>query len=266
MSNLHGWDFPPHELSNNYIKKCRLFVENDTLFEHFRRDEDYTKILEGGGYAHGQLYLNKIKRLFGLSAIQEYLEKFKENDIYGNPFVFEYGDLGTINNHTIMYIAHALSIRELLGERYPKRILEIGGGYGGMCKTFSVLYNFDEYILVDLPDAIDLAKKYLKHFPEIYEKVTFIKCNELSGISPVKDLDLFIAVFSLSECNEETQMLYTDKFLLNSQYGFIGYNKLHIPEVKSIYHKWIDKILLNFHLHFDRSIPDALYIDLKKKD
>ena len=42
----------------------------------------------------------------------------------------------------------------LLGEAPISRVVEVGDGYGGLCKTLSVVCDFDEYILVDLPIVV----------------------------------------------------------------------------------------------------------------
>jgi putative sugar O-methyltransferase len=59
----------------------------------------------------------------------------------------------------------------LIGDAPISRVVEVGGGYGGLCKTLSVVCDFDEYILVDLPEAVAVQEKYLKNFPETLCKV-----------------------------------------------------------------------------------------------
>jgi len=262
-NNFYGWDNLERSAGNSYIDKCRLFAHNDEAFSNFRRDPDYQKILEGGARIVGQIHLDRIQKKFGLGVLIDNVDKFKENDIYGNPIKHFYDELGTdpddeINPCTILYVSQALDIKEMLGEFIPKKIVEIGGGFGGLCKTLSVFYDFDEYILIDLPDVIDLCKKYLSHYPDLFDKITFINCEQFQAVESIDNVDLFIAIASLSECNEIIQNIYVDKILMNSLYGYILYNTLHIEGVKDVYNKVVNKIIDGFKGNIEKYLGTAI--------
>lgn len=233
--NVFGWDYAPKDNAENYIKKCRLFSSDDVAFNNFRRDADYTRILEGNACEIGNILMSRIFPEYNddLSFIKDNLVKFKENDIYGSPFICNYEFFGDICPCTLIYIYNTLEIKRLVGNSNIKKIVEIGGGFGALCKTLSVLYNFEEYILIDLPDVISLCKKYLDHFPDIKSKITYITTKEFENVDEIKDVDLFIASASLAECNREIQSKYINKILKNSKFGYIIYNTLHIPTARS---------------------------------
>jgi putative sugar O-methyltransferase len=268
MNNFHGWDYPPKDILDAYIEKCLLFSQNDDEFKNFRRDEDYLKVLEGKDCSVGRHYLNRINNDNYSTEFLNNLEKFRENDIFGNPYLCDYDEVKKINYNTIMYAYQTLDMSSFIGTFQPKRIIEIGGGYGGMCKVFSSIYNFDEYVLVDLSEVIALCKKYLANFPDLYKKVTFLTPEDIKINSTFGDFDLSIAVFSMSECNEEVQNMYADKIILNSKYSFIGYNKLHLPGVESIYKRLLDKLSKTFFISEDdvRRYIDAIYVYLNRKN
>jgi len=254
MKNTAGWDFTPQKNIDNYLAKCKLFVNHENYFKTFRQDSDYKKILEGGEYSAGMFHLNRILELYGLDGLDfliKNLEKFKENDIYGTPEIYEYNIVGNICPCTLLYISHSFDIAYLLGYFQPKKIVEIGGGYGGLCKTLDVIYDFDEYILIDLPEAIELCKKYLNNFPELYNKTVFITTEEFYSNDKIYDADLFIAICSLAECGEDIQNMYVDRILMNSKFGFLMYNTLHISEIIPIYEKLMTKIYGKFHITVD---------------
>lgn len=263
MYNLYGWDYPPKDLAENYLKKCKLFAQNDVAFESFRQDEDYIKILEGKDPNVGILYLNKMRDKYGINP--SLMNKFKENDIYGKPILSNYEGVNQINHNTIMYAYHTMDMRRFMGLYQPERVIEIGGGYGGMCKVFSSIYRFEEYVLVDLPEPLALCKKYLSHFPELYKKIAFLTPRDIEINNSFGKFDLSIAVFSLSECNAEIQNMYADKIIMRSTYAFIGYNKMHLPGVKEIYDGLIDKFSKKFDISYDYSIPDCLYLYMRSK-
>lgn len=129
----------------------------------------------------------------------------------------------------------------LLGESPISRVVEVGGGYGGLCKTLSVVCDFDEYILVDLPEAVEVQRKYLSCFPELYAKCKFISCDNVEN---VEDVDLFISNYALSECDYDTQVNYYDKLVNNSKFAYIIYNLVNFNDF--YYNKFTERMSETF--------------------
>ena len=233
-----GWNCPD-SIADLYLQKCKLFVSNDVEFNIFRQDKDYGKILEGGEYIVGTDGINRINRRPEYhELVFSNLEKFKENDIYGGPYIKNYGIYGDISPNTLNYIADIINIKYLVKDTLVNRIVEVGGGFGAMCKIFSTLFSFNEYILVDLPEVLELCKKYLSNFPELNGKVSYISCNDVSSISNIGDVDLFISTAAMAECYEEAQLRYSS-IIKRSKFAYILYNTLHLPELNLIYQKLI---------------------------
>lgn len=269
-NSLYGWGHAPEEIACNYVKKCKLFSEIDEEFNKFRQDADYTKILEGKSREIGDINLDKILRTYPneINTIINNLEKFKENDIYGSPTIINYKIVGDIAPATIKYIGNVLDIKSIVGNKKLNKIVEIGGGFGALCKTISVLYNFEEYILVDLPDVISLCKKYLNNFDDIKNKITYITTDDFNNIENIKDVDLFIADSSLSECDDAVQHEYVDKILINSKFAYMVYNTLHIQEAKNTFNRIYEKINQFFNIRTEK-YGDVLLMfleNIKNKD
>lgn len=219
--NTYGWATPPSNVMDNYISKCEKFVEDDNLFKNFRQDPDYKIILEGwneGGY----VWLQEIINTYGKDHLVERLDLFKRNDIYGGPTIINYPVVGNMCPFTLKYILDAFRIVDHLGNQNYKKIVEVGAGFGSMCIIMDSIYDFEEYTIVDLPAVVELTKKYLKHFPEIYNKVIFIPCDKMQDDN--KQYDLFISDAALAECNLDTQIKYYNSFIKNSNFGYINYN------------------------------------------
>lgn len=240
--NVYGWDFAPKDTANKYIAACRRFVGDDLQFINFRRDSDYGKILEGGEYEVGRIHIDRIRREFGISAIIENISKYKESDIYGNPIIFNFEDIGNICPNTIHYIDATLSIKKMIGSNKIGKIVEIGGGFGNLCKTLSCDIDFSEYILVDLPEAVKLCEKYISNFSDLKDRVKYVACDKFEEYNFGTDIDIFIADSSLAECGRLTQKKYVSRLLKNSKFGYIVYNSLHIPESKFCYNDLIESI------------------------
>ncbi len=97
-------------------------------------------------------------------------DKFRENDLIGDPVCFDYGEYGKFSPTTLRYIKIASDLKQQFGDLSQLHIVEIGGGYGGQCKALSDLTGFASYTLIDLPEALALARKYLG----------FIRCKKHS--------------------------------------------------------------------------------------
>lgn len=235
MNNSHGWDIEKN-YADDYINACKKIFENDEDFLNFKSNEHYQIILEHVDQNLGMQYFEHIGR-FGKDIFDEYFSKFIENDSIGNPNLYSY-DNKMISPTTLRYIKNTLDLADLCCEIEIEKVVEVGGGYGGLCKTISVLCDFDEYIHVDLPDVIKVQEKYLKNFPDIFSKIKFNSCDKLNNIDNV---DLFISNYSLSELNIDTQMLYYDKIIKNSKMLYITYN-MTINNAEQNYQMLCDQI------------------------
>ena len=87
------------------------------------------------------------------------------------------------------------------------RIVEIGGGYGGLCKTISCLCDFEEYHIYDIEPAAKLQEKYLSKF-DITGKII-----NHSTIEKLEDIDLVVSNYAYSELNEELQSSYYENII-----------------------------------------------------
>jgi hypothetical protein len=221
MKEAHGWDYVNENQFDYYINTIKSFINNDAELKTFRQKLGTTGILERDTGA-GQLWLNMILNKFGDTILKEKLSLFKRNDIYGAPAILNYGEYGDICPFTLLYIWQGLNTIHKFKTNKFNKIVEIGTGYGALCIIMDSLCEYDEYVIVDLPDVVELNRKYLINFPEIYKKVTFIPCNTLTEIPNV---DVVISIAAISECSGETQIEYFNKIIKNSKYAYLGYNR-----------------------------------------
>ena len=201
----------------DYITICEEASKNDDVFLSFKQNPRYTPILEHVPPEQGLEYIKTIEQY---DIDQELILKFKENDKYGGANLIDYGEpFGRVSPSTLRYIQNALDIAYFFGEGEIKKIVEIGGGYGGLCKTINCLCDFEEYHIYDLESSGKLQKKYLSNF-DISEKVFFH-----STVEKIENVDLVISNYAYSELSAEYQELYYDAVIKNSNKVYMILNK-----------------------------------------
>ena len=190
---------------------------NDKSFEIFKKQPAYKANLEHVPYKQGLVYLDYIKK--NLKEFPEFLEKFQENDQYGNPDIYAY-DVGYFSPTTLRYIKVITEIQTLLGNMKGKKIIEIGVGYGGQAFITNALYGETDYSLVDLPEVLQLTDKYLNKLG--------VKSHRIINIEDVEkldeDFDLIISNYAFSELTREVQDIYLNKIIKRSKHGYITFN------------------------------------------
>jgi hypothetical protein len=258
MSTYKGWE-AEEQIAIDYLETCRSAVADDAVFAKFKSLQGYKNILEHVTPAQGLEYLQTAVSMAG-DALNEHVESFKENDVIGQPYRFPFPDIGEFSPTTIRYIKNVFEMATLLKDAPISRVVEVGGGYGGLCKTLSVVCDFDEYILVDLPEAVAVQEKYLKNFPELYAKCKFVSCDD---VEEVKDVDLFISNYALSECDYDTQVNYYDKLVANSKFAYIIYNLVNFNDF--YYNKFTERMSERFEFTTEKDYENTVIL-AKEKD
>lgn len=210
------WSICPPDNEQRYRDKCHYYAING--FGSFKQDKDYGMILEGNEKDVGLVALENIKRRGGMDILLEHLDEFKENETIGNPPLYDYEGVGKVAPSTLRYVNTALEIQTLVKD--PKKIIEIGGGYGGLCKTMSVLNNWETYKITEIDEAMLLCDKYIKAM-NLNAEVVPQNIDE--------ECDLLIADSSMAECDKETQMQYLS-LIVKAKYTYIVYNTLALQE------------------------------------
>ena len=254
-----GWQ-AENQIAVEYLDAC-VQAANTDAFNSFKSNPKYTTILEHVLKEQGQCYLN-IAREMNEDALMENIELFKDNDKIGRPVTHAYPGIdGTISPTTLRYIKNTFEMALMLDGNEISRIVEVGGGYGGLCKVLSCVCDFDEYILIDLPQVSALQRKYLDQFPEISDKV---KCIPSTDVKEIKDIDLFISNYALSECDLESQMAYYNLLVQNSKFAYLIYNLVNFNDFH--YNDFIDKIKEYFTFDVGRDYENTVILATRKDE
>jgi len=225
---------------NSYVheKIAMDAVLNDTIFQSFKRDNNFRSILEHVSYEQGIEYISYIKQLIAENTLENLAwNKYVENDIYGNTIKFNYAnqlndiqniDITTISPSTLRYICFGLQIYNYIKQIGKKEIsiIEVGGGYGGQCKVlFDICsqfgVNIKTYTLIDLESMSKLQQKYLTKL-NVKNIVTLSNVECLNKL--VDTYDLFISNYALGEFTTDVQNFYIKNILNRCTNYFITWN------------------------------------------
>lgn len=197
-----------------YLDVCQIASISENVFNGFKRNPNYTWVLEHVSHSQGADYYNQIKEAGGV--VFDNLKIFEKNDALGNPYQFEYGG-AVLSPTTMRYIKVLSDLVCLFGGLDYLNIVEIGVGYGGQCKLINDLFKPSSYTLVDLPEVLSLSDKYLS------------KCNVPHTLRNATDAsiikyDLCISNYAFTEISREYQDFYADYIIKYSDSGYITCN------------------------------------------
>jgi putative sugar O-methyltransferase len=125
-------------------------------------------------------------------------------------------------------------------------IVEIGGGYGSMCRLIHRLGFKGTYIIFDLPEFLELQKFYLRLNNIPKEKIFYFSdYKKIKKITNSKQIDLFIGLWSFSECPLELRSEILE-YLKKSDYVLLAYQDIfrNINNIK--YFKELKKYFNNY--------------------
>jgi hypothetical protein len=200
---------------DRYLKVCRDATANDNLFMGFKSNPDYTWVLEHVSRDQGEQYLDEIGDCFG----SNFMGKFFSNDMYGNPQTHHYRRPNRyVSPTTLRYIKVFADLRRIFGGLDSLNIVEIGGGYGGQCKIINDMYQPKSYTLVDLPDVLGLAEKYLNRL-----HVENVLLRQPTDVSKAR-YDLCLSNYAFTELDRSYQDFYVENIMKKSARGYLTCN------------------------------------------
>ena len=124
---------------DNWKDMCKYIVSNKII--DWKQDKNVTYMLEHLGQEYAEIYLqNLLNEGVNIYNIQKLCEI---NDKYGNANIKQFNNGLRSSTSSIRYVRHALDICNLIKSKNYKKvnIVEVGGGYGGLCLILNNLAN-----------------------------------------------------------------------------------------------------------------------------
>jgi putative sugar O-methyltransferase len=220
-----------YDTYTNYIKS---FIDSDVEQWIFKSHPEYCYVLEHVSKVYGDFYLMEIDRKFNslFNTNKDYfIDVCHQNDFFGNPSKYVFNGFTNCSPTNLRYILHSLLILTYMKDCNLNNvdIIEIGGGYGGLCffiYKLSDLFNITikSYTLFDLQEPLMLQKKYLEAL-----NINNVNFLEIDSIKNLKENSFLISNYAFSEISLEIQKKYT-KEVLNpyTSHGFLVWNFINI--------------------------------------
>jgi hypothetical protein len=208
-------------------------VESGDLSQ-FKRNPNYTAILEHVNRDQGEAYLFAIRLSTKLST-EEIRAFCAANDSIGSPSQCAYGDGIIASPSSLRYIYHAhLILSHMASLRQTTMdVVEIGGGYGGLCfalhwfaPAYGILLN--SYSILDLEQPLRLQQKVLEglnRMKGVNADVQFYSAATFGKTIPKKDLFL-VSNYCFSEIDTALQTQYRQHLFPKVSHGFMAWNMI----------------------------------------
>lgn len=236
-------------IESNYDNYVNAIVENLNLNEndwYFKSDFRYKHVLEHVDKNVGDRYLNEILIRYNKLFIENknlLIDLCNQNDKYGKPNKEDFQNFVFCSPTNLRYILHSFLVLEYMKNNNLNNlnIVEIGGGYGGLCffinnlsKLFNI--NINSYTIFDLIEASKLQEKYLNKL-----NINNTTCYQLDNFKELNKDSFLISNYAFSEISLNIQKIYVEKILMPFiTKGFLCWN--HIPLYQFINKKiYIDK-------------------------
>ena len=258
----------PNSHQENFEAECdRIFASTALEFgiSGFKgeAESEFTRIVGmSTAGTKGEDYVKAINEID--PELFDYIDKFRENDKCGDPILKDFGEveatvsgsityktlieasrdesgnpvlkdfskLGKISANTLRYVMTLAFLRKHFSTKLDNMtFVEIGGGYGGLCKVISCVVDFKSYTLIDLPSVVRLQRKYLeilgfdKDDPDTPVRVVHFYDSE--NIDVDKEYDICISEYCISEFDIPGQEFYIDNVIGKSKNAYLLINFHH---------------------------------------
>lgn len=207
------------KIDNIYTNYNNFLSKRD---DNFKNNYNFSYVLEHVTFEFGLQYKNLIEKEFKCN-INDYKNLIEINDKIGNPQKYNFdGFFASPSN--FRYIYHSLLIKSKIEKWYNKKdikIIEIGGGYGGLCFYLkNIMQNKNlNYSIIDIPNVTELQKYY---FNNVNIDATLISCFNIDEIK--EDHDLIISNYCVSEIGMDNRNEYFQKIISKCEKKFFTWN------------------------------------------
>lgn len=221
-ASLQGETTPQKSTTGNsgpYREVCREAALNNAVFQGFRSNKAYFDAVECGQAGEFADYIRK----HATSKTLSLMPQFRKLDMVGRPIRNDISGFGQFSGTTLRYVLFADHISRLFNLPKNYTVAEVGAGFGGQAYILSKLLPFSKYYIFDLPEPEMLINKMMSTLG-----VKNVSCLNSYAELPVKEIDLFISNYALTECDLDTQIDYIKRVVSKAKRGYIMFNDTNL--------------------------------------
>jgi hypothetical protein len=203
------------------------FVNQLISLDNFKNHPSYTYMLEHVNSKQGEDYCKLLLEVYSKDTIDSFC---KLNDSIGNPARSKLPLLNiSVSPTSLRYLYQAHLILQHFKNQPELHIVEIGGGYGGLCLAINFLSTLNKqvihsYHIIDLDSVGKLQKKYLENFNLTF-KVETLSASDY-GKSLTRTDYCLISNYCFSEIDKVHQEKYIEHLLWKTKTGFLTWNNI----------------------------------------
>lgn len=204
-----------------YPALCAIASEDDLIFKVFRRIDEYYKIVGGGSADQVKRTIEYVDQYASEEYKKWFLKNYRMFDKFGMPFKYESKvskECIRISPNSALNLWVLMDLTELFDANKMQSVVEIGGGYGGLCSIVLTYYKESLYEVIDLPEVNQLQKRYLQNCVGTDNNVTTTSCFECKEID--KDV-MLISNYAFTELSRDIQDIYFENVLSHAKSGYM---------------------------------------------
>ena len=214
---------------DGYREFCYMASRHDEIFKNFKSNPICRWAIEYASGQQGRDYFLKILSNADFKISFEQFKNFLLNDAVGGPVLdntYQVSDLKiTCSPTTLRYIKVLSDIVTYFDIDKIKSVSEIGVGYGGQCRILKCLLDIKIYNLIDLPEVLMLAEKFLDATnTSQYYLGGGLRFIDGTHLYHEVESDFFISNYAFSELQTSVQDAYIEKVVSKSKAGYITWD------------------------------------------
>lgn len=217
--------------SSEFFNECESITNNTNKFNNFKRNDLFCTII--GNDVRSEHIANQCFDKIKHSSVLNQIEKFKENDKYGNPIILQFPEIENISIGTLYFIHILNDLLLKFNNIQNLNVIEIGSGYGGQAKII-LDHGVKTYTCVDVKQPLNLCRKYISLFN--YNNINYINTDDISQ-NNFDNYDLVISNWCLSEFDNQGIEFYIDTIIKNCKLGYFLMNCWDIEKQNFIKYK-----------------------------
>ena len=200
----------------DYRDVCRRAASDDAVFAGFREDPGYCWVVSSSiPHEARDCHAVLAQRNFDFG----FFERIRDLDRVGGPRLVSFEHAGHVSPQIMRYVKAMSDIERLFGSLDGKSVVEIGAGFGGQCAVLARRFRPARYTLLDLPEALMVARRYLESLD-----IADVAFAEVGELSPSTSHDLVISAYGLSEVARAHQIEYLNRVLRWARAGYLLWN------------------------------------------